>query len=144
MNHLFIGIILALSQSIVAAQDPPARIQESPPGVAGIGYRSVAAALESVKSIPGVTVRVTEPDGWTVVNDPKANAIWSFAPVGHYAYPAVVRREVKSRNGSIYLEMGALCEAEKEPCDKLIREFQLLNERMTQSMRNRGTGKNPP
>ena len=97
----------------------------------------MAAALESLKSTPGVSITVTQPDGWTIAVEPAAKAIWSFTPASHYAYPAVVRREVKERDGGVYVEMVALCQAKKVPCDKLIREFQLLNQRLSESMRNR-------
>lgn len=62
----------------------------------------------------------------------------SFAPSGHYAYPAVVRRTLKqSANGDLSLEMTALCQAAKEPCNRLMAEFEQLNERMRQAVRAR-------
>jgi hypothetical protein len=87
-----------------------------------------------------VSITVTQPDGWTIAVEPATKAIWSFAPAGHYAYPAVVRREIKQRGSDVYVEMVALCQAEKVPCDNLIREFQLLNQRMSESVRSRQSG----
>lgn len=83
---------------------------------------------------PGVSINELKPSGWIIVNEPRS-IMWSFTPVGHYAHPAVVRREVVERDGGVALEMRALCQADKASCDKLIREFQELNERMRQSMR---------
>ena len=87
--------------------------------------------------MPGVSITVAQPDGWTIAVEPGTKAIWLFAPAGHYAYPSVVRREIKQRDGNVFVEMVALCQAEKEPCDTLIREFQLLNQRMSESIRSR-------
>jgi hypothetical protein len=118
-------------------QSLPLPVEESASGAEKLGYKTVAAALGGLKSTPGVSITVTQPDGWTTAVEPATKAVWSFTPVGHYAYPAVVRREVKQRDGGTYVETVALCQAEKIPCDNLIREFQLLNQRMSESMRNR-------
>ena len=106
---------------------------------ANIGYSNVAEALLSLTRKPGVQVNVTQPDGWTIVNDPSpVFTIWSFTPHGHPAHPAVVRRILQQdKSGNVAVEMVALCEAEKEPCDQLLRDFQLLNEQMKNSIRRR-------
>jgi hypothetical protein len=88
--------------------------------------------------MPGVSI--TQPDGWTIAVEPGTKAIWSFTPAGHYAYPAVVRREVKQRDGNVYVDTVALCQAEKAACDRLIRDFERLNQRMSESMRSRQPG----
>jgi hypothetical protein len=99
----------------------------------------VAEALASLKAKAGVTVTVTKPDGWVIVNEPTPEfAVWSFTPEGQYAHPAVVRRQInQDTNGGVGVQMTALCQAEKEPCDRLIREFQQLNERMREWVRSR-------
>ena len=135
--RLLVVLALAASGSAAFAQSVPAPVEESASGAEKRGYKTVATALEGLKSTPGVSVTVTQPDGWTIAVEPTTKAIWSFTPANHYAYPAVVRREIKERDGGVYVEMVALCQAEKVPCDKLIREFQLLNQRMSESIRNR-------
>ena len=132
-----LAVFALAAGSLAAIAQPTAPIEESVSGAEKLGYKTVAAALEGLKATPGVSVTVTQPDGWTIAVEPATKAIWSFTPASHYAYPAVVRREVKERDGGVYVEMVALCQAEKAPCDKLIREFQLLNQRMSESMRNR-------
>ena len=52
----------------------------------------------------------------------------------------MVRREVKQRDGNVYVDMVALCQAEKAACDRLIRDFQRLNQRMSESIRSRQPG----
>lgn len=104
----------------------------------GVGFRTVAEALESLRATPGVGITTTKPDGWIIANDSKNNIQWSFTPAGHYAYPAVVKRVIKqSPNGNIYIEMTALCQAEKPSCDRLIDEFNALNDRIRQNVQRR-------
>jgi hypothetical protein len=101
----------------------------------GIGYPSVAAALEALKARPDVKISVR--DGWTIVNDPISGAVWSFTPSSHPAHPAAVKRTVVEKNGQVFLDMQALCQASKAACDKLIAEFQELNEKTVQAARTR-------
>jgi hypothetical protein len=95
----------------------------------GVGYPTVAAALEALKTKSDVSISVQ--GGWTIADDKAAHAIWSFAPAGHPAYPAVVRRALVQKDGFINMDMTALCQAAKEPCDKLMEEFKALNARMS-------------
>jgi hypothetical protein len=94
-------------------------------------FETVDATLAFLKTKPSVTFSTTQPDGWLFANDTSPFTIWSFTPSGHYAHPAVVKREVKQGDkGDIYIEMTALCQAEKSPCDLLIAEFQELNNKI--------------
>jgi hypothetical protein len=130
---------LACTMSAVA-QSPADPIEESGAAAEKLGYKTVTAALEGLKALPGISINVTQPDGWTIAVERDTKAMWSFTPASHYAYPAVVRREIKQLDGNVYVEMVALCQAEKAPCDKLIREFQALNQRMSESIRSRQPG----
>jgi hypothetical protein len=96
------------------------------------GFASVAAARAALTSREGVEVRNMD-DGWLVVNDPGEKAVWSFAPAGHPAYPAVVKRTVRETVGKVVLDMSALCEAAKRACDRLLREFQEMNRKIGES-----------
>ena len=109
---------------------------EAPPaGRSSIGYASAQEALEAVKAKAGVQIQTTKPDAWTIANEP-GNIQWSFTPSNHYAYPAVVRREIKtSTAGDVYIEMTGLCQAAKAPCDRLMDEFRGLNEKIRQSIK---------
>jgi hypothetical protein len=95
----------------------------------GVGYPTVAAALEALKGRSDVSISVQ--GGWTIADDTAAHAVWSFAPVGHPAYPAVVRRALVQKDGAINMDMTALCQASKDACDKLMEEFKALNARMS-------------
>lgn len=130
-----IASIAMLVGTAVAAQTQSQTSEET--GSAGVGYPTVAEAMASLKAKPGVQVQITKPDAWMIANEP-IGIQWSFVPITHYANPAVVRREVKvNREGDVFIEMRALCEAEKAQCDRLIEEFKGLNENMRQSIQSR-------
>ncbi|WP_374583075.1 DUF4019 domain-containing protein [Pseudoduganella sp.] len=93
--------------------------------VNSIGYPSVAAALEALKARADVTV--TLQDGWTIADDKANNALWSFAPEWHAAYPAVVKRTVVNADGQPAIRMHTLCQGTREACDALADEFQRVN-----------------
>ncbi|WP_156473154.1 hypothetical protein [Pseudorhodoferax sp. Leaf265] len=130
----YLALFLAtFAQFAFAQSEPPASAPVTSPA-AGIGYSTVQDALVALKATPGVQVDITKPDGWVIVNEP-GNIQWSFTPSTHAAYPAVVRRAIKiNSGGEVYIEMSALCQAEKAPCDKLIEDFKGLNEQMRNSI----------
>jgi hypothetical protein len=98
-----------------------------------IGFPTVAAALEALRARSDIQTSVQ--GGWTIVDD-RANAtLWSFSPQGYPAYPAAVKREIKQKNGAVYIEMNILCGATKAACDRLVLDFQRLNEAMKQHFR---------
>lgn len=105
-------------------------------GSSTIGYRSVAAALADLRGRPGV--EESEQAGWPVFLDKGADGasvtLWSFAPAGHPAFPAVAKRQLSSVSGKTVLSMSIACEAEKAPCDALVRSFERLNAQMTESL----------
>lgn len=138
-NLKFYLALLAYAVTVSSAAQTAAPVVESADAAEKLGYSSVAEALQSMTSKPGVQVNVTQPDGWTIVNDPSpVFSVWSFTPRSHPAHPAVVRRTVQQdKTGNVSVEMVALCEAAKEPCDQLIRDFQVLNEQMRERVQRR-------
>jgi hypothetical protein len=95
-------------------------------GAADQNYATAAQALRALRDKPGVKVSVQS--GWTVIEDRAALSVWSFAPVGHRAYPAAIQRKVVQDNGHVFVKMNVLCEASKSDCDALVAEFGKLNE----------------
>ncbi|KFN43697.1 DUF4019 domain-containing protein [Arenimonas oryziterrae] len=98
-----------------------------------IGYTSVREARAALSARTDVTLRPME-GGWFVVVVPSENAIWSFTPPGHAAYPAAVKRYTVESNGAVSLGMSALCEASKAACDDLMRQFQEMNAAIARQM----------
>lgn len=104
-------------------------------GQEGVGYPSVAAALEALKARSDV--RLSVQGGWTIVDDPRDGSLWSFTPPSHPAHPAVVKRNPAQKDGAMYIQMRALCQADKAACDKLIEEFQELNRKIAADIQRR-------
>lgn|ERR1700733_1168463 len=102
----------------------------------GIGYPSVAAALADLHSKPEVIFR--EEDGWIIAEDRSHYTLWSFATVGDPAYPSAVKRTaVQESGGSVTMNMNILCEAKQDACDRLVANFNELNERARDSLQNK-------
>jgi hypothetical protein len=93
-----------------------------------IEYHTVAEALTSLKARHDVTV--SNERGWIIITDRKNLTIWSFSPSSYRAYPAVVKRLFRDRpTGGSDIVLSVLCEAPKEACDQLVREFDAMNSR---------------
>jgi hypothetical protein len=95
-----------------------------------IEYSSVAKALADLSKKEGIKMNVSQ--GWTIITEDSGAIItmWSFAPEGSPAYPAVAKRVFYDQQGGWYVEMSILCEANKEACDKFNQDFVNLNEEM--------------
>lgn len=91
-----------------------------------VEYKSVADALEALRAKPNVEISVQ--GDWTIAEDPANHTLWSFAPKGHAAYPAVVKRKIVEKNGMVSIKTDVICEATKTACDALVREFMQMNE----------------
>ena len=128
---IFVGTGLDLSGPAFSAELKESRTNE-------IGYPTVAGALAALRQRPGV--QISEQGGWTIVNDAASATVWSFTPLGHPAHPSAVKRSVVSRNGSTYIDMKVLCEASKAVCDKLVTDFQQLNQRTAASVQGQRSG----
>ena len=95
-----------------------------------IEYKTVAEARATLLAKPGATSQ--DESGWLVVND--ANVMWTFAPEGHEASPAVVRRQIVEQDGRLFIHTELMCEGSKEPCDRLHKTFEDLNAQMIKAM----------
>lgn len=105
---------------------------------AGLGYPTPADALAALRQKPGTSV--IEQDGWTVVQDQEDAqhlALWSFTPPGHPAHPAMVRRTLYARGGKVWMSMEVQCGGSKRACDTLVRQYQALNDGLTNAARER-------
>ena len=108
----FLSLSLIFSSFVAAAQTAPQQ-------ASGVGYKSVAEAMAAVKDKPGVTVTTRARDQWIIINEAEAKINWSFAPAGHYAYPAVVRREIKVNDeGKLVMQTRALCDSGVSACER--------------------------
>jgi hypothetical protein len=133
LSVVFAMPVALFAQTGATGEKPPASSSH-----AGVGFKTVAAALAAVKTRPGAKITVTQPDAWTIITEHGGSVVWSFTPAAHPAYPAVVRRAiVVGEDGESRIEMAGLCEAEKAPCDRLMKEFRDITERSSRAMRER-------
>jgi hypothetical protein len=124
--RLLLVLALTIGLSVVAV-----RAQTS----SDLGYPTVAAALEALQK--RADVRISRQGGWTIVDDRGSLTLWSFAPDGHPAHPAVVRRKIVEEQGQIFVRMNVLCEASKAACDALVADFNKLNQQMADDLNRR-------
>lgn len=116
----YLTVLTGLANATDLSQAPFPEVAES-----DIGFDTVKDALTNIRSQSNV-VFSTE-NGWLIATDEAAYTIWSFAPEGYPAYPAVVKRQVVARGAGSSIQMSVLCEASKEACDDLVRTFAEMN-----------------
>jgi hypothetical protein len=80
------------------------------------------------------------PTDWTIVTADNAHQIYAFTKKNHYAYPSVVLRTIVERDNAIYVEMDGCGYGEKEKFNRVMREFEVLNEQMRKALGS-GPGK---
>jgi hypothetical protein len=75
---------------------------------------------------------------YVTVNDASKGTIWTFTVAGHPAHPSVVCRQPVEDGGKLRFEMGVQCEASEEACERLVRGFEALNEKMLKEVEKIG------
>lgn len=125
MNRKSTLLCLCLALSVCASAQQ-SKTESSSPGSEEFEYPSVAAALNALKARWDLE-RFSRDDGWLGFSDSRNKAIWTFAPAGHPAYPAVVKRAMIQDGNTVRVKTTAKCEAPKEACDKLLAEFRELD-----------------
>ena len=116
-----------------------ARAQESaasapstrPVAASGIEFVNVDEALAALKAKPGTEFR-TEGPGWIIVKD--GDAVWTFVPENHYAYPALVRRNLELENGTWFMRTRVLCRIEAA-CQSLAADYRKADARRMEKLR---------
>src|SRR5215207_746622 len=127
MPGQILRLVMTFSLALVQTSGAPGQSSKKPlpESEQSIEYGSVAEALHALRSKSGVEFK-TE-NGWLIAIDEPTYTIWSFAPEGYPAYPAVVKREVIPRGTGSTIHMAVHCEASKEACDDLVRTFSEMN-----------------
>ncbi|MFV9615074.1 MAG: hypothetical protein ACNYZG_03910 [Gammaproteobacteria bacterium] len=93
-----------------------------------IDYSSVSETLEKLKKHP--SSKISKQDGWLIVSliENGNHVHWFFAPKENAAHPAVVKKTITVKDGSRETVILTLCEAPKQTCDDLIKQFKNINE----------------
>jgi hypothetical protein len=141
VNAVSALIVFLLLPSVAVAQDHSEKLHDPKPlpeaDHSTIGYPSVAAALKALRAKPDA--KITEQQGWTIVQEENSAqdtmTLWSFAPEGDPAYPAVAQRILYKQDGAWFMRRNVHCEASKSACDKFVRDFEDLDERLKQEIK---------
>jgi hypothetical protein len=72
---------------------------------------------------------------YVAVSDKARNTVWTFTVPGHPAHPSVVCRRPVQEGADMRLLMNVQCGAPEAECEKLVKAFQELNQRMIQEMK---------
>ena len=124
-------VLLGTAASLALAQRAP--LAESPRNP--IEYASPGAALDALRADPAVRFETHE--GWVVAHDEAKKSVWTFAPKGDPAYPAVVKRSLVEHDGQVMIATAIQCGASKAVCDDFVRKFIRLNQEMARAVQRR-------
>ena len=75
---------------------------------------------------------------YVTVNDTSKGTIWTFTVAGHPAHPSVVCRQPVEEAGKLRFDMGVQCEASEDECERLVRGFEALNDKMLKEVEKIG------
>jgi len=124
--RVFAALVLtAVFADIAVAQNTPGKTDRE--------YTTAASALEAMRAKSGVKISVQS--GWTVIEDRSTMSLWSFTPSGHPAHPAAIHRRVVQEGNNVVMKMDVLCEAPKPACDKVVADFQGLNQQVRKDIK---------
>src|ERR1700748_985130 len=123
-----VALLGAVASIALAQRAPLAEAPRNP-----IEYASPGAALEALRA--DSAIRFETHEGWIVAHDEAKKAVWTFAPKGDPAYPAVVKRSlVEHDDGQVLIATAIQCGARKAVCDDFVRKFIRLNQEMARAV----------
>jgi hypothetical protein len=125
MTHKKILLVFALGLAVHVSAQPAATGSDSPKSEE-FEFPTVAVALTAIKARWDLE-RFSRDDGWLGFSDSRNKVIWTFAPAGHPAYPAVIKRAIIDDGKVVTVRTTAKCEGPKVACDQLLLEFKALD-----------------
>jgi hypothetical protein len=75
---------------------------------------------------------------YVTINDAARGTLWTFTVAGHPAHPSVVCRQPVEEGGKPRIDMGIVCEASDEECERLAHAFEALNAKMLKDAERQG------
>ena len=72
---------------------------------------------------------------YVAISDKAKGTVWTFTAPGHPAHPSVVCRRPVQDGAELRLQTEVQCNAVEDECQKLVKAFQELNQRMLREMR---------
>lgn len=71
---------------------------------------------------------------YVAISDKAKDTIWTFTVPGHPAHPSVICRRPVPDGAGMRLDMNVQCNASEAECQKLVKAFQELNQRMMREL----------
>jgi hypothetical protein len=121
--RLAAACVPALSASVVLAQDLCGRPREEP-----------QALLDRLTKSEGLKEDFRD-KSYVAISDKAKGTVWTFTVPGHPAHPSVVCRRPVQEGAEMRLQTQVQCNAIETECQKLVKAFQELNQRMLQELR---------
>jgi len=109
-NLLLIALAVFVSFAAAAQNVSP------PDAKVEIPYSSLDEAIKDLHSKSGVTFK--NEGGWIVAYDAKGIVSWLLTPMGHSAYPSIVKRHIINSAAGAEMATEIRCFADKATCDK--------------------------
>jgi hypothetical protein len=120
---------------VALASSEPSRVSEVSAAQSNLPFDSVADAIGKLKARNGLTFTKAA-DGSEAYADESSHTVWSFTPPGYYAYPAMIERRLVQTDQGMSIKMSVLCEADKDSCDRLVKEANATNQLNAARMRS--------
>jgi len=120
------SLLLALGLGFAVCAPAQQAARTSSPPNSEFEYPTVAAAMTAIKARWDLE-RFSRDDGWLGFSDSRNKVIWTFAPAGHPAYPAVIKRAIIDDGKVVTVKTTARCEGPKAACEQLLLEFKALD-----------------
>ena len=117
------ALLLVLASDAAAAKNLCDRAEEAP--------QALFERLTKSEQLP----ESFRDNNYVAVNDRATGTVWTFTVAGHPAHPSVVCRRPVPEGSGLTLEMNIQCNAPEAACQKLLRDFQDLNQRMIEAMK---------
>jgi hypothetical protein len=113
----FRSVMLAVLGTCLVGANLTRSAEPVPPtATTEIGFASLEEATKALRAKPGVTFR--NQSGWVVAEDTQASTVWLLTPLGHPAYPSIVKRTLVNAANGAHFETNIRCFASKKVCDK--------------------------
>ena len=112
---------------------PNATVPGNSREICGVSASSVADLRGKISGASGTA---TQPvgNGYVVYIQEPLRRYWTFTTPANRAYPAAVCRSIVTRDGVSNVSLEVMCDADRDPCEALRREFFVLSERMKRDL----------
>ncbi len=132
---------LAADDIVKPAPTPPPSAGPTVAAAQGFCGDKIAKADELItrySTMQGLKETYKSVDYVAYADDEKSPTVmYTFTTKGHPAHPAAVCRKMTKEGDTLLLKMEVVCDGEKEACDKLRNDFNVMNAKMQTEVDNK-------